>query len=262
MPRISILLAQFPGGNVTHPDVSDWVREVSLFCQKDPRIERLEHWRVSTTPITMARNRAVLEAKKRKVDYLLMVDSDMRPDYCASKPFFSTTLDFIFQNMLSTPCVIAVPYCGPPPVENVYAFKIATNETGQPNLQFKLDQFTREEAANRSGFERVGAIATGICIIDMRVFDRLKPPHFYYEYTDQNQAELASTEDVTFSRDCAFARIPVYLNWDAWAGHHKLKCVPRPHIMTVDDVADGLIHAIETGHRKNEKTIVLEPKRD
>lgn len=258
MAKISIMLAQFPGGQSTHPDVADWVTEVARYCDRDPRIERLEHWRISTTPITMARNLSVLKARQKKVDYLLMVDSDMRPDYQASRPFFSSTLEFLFEHMLSKPCVVAAPYCGPPPVENVFVFKIATPQSDNPVLSFKLDQFTREEAANRTGFERVGAIATGMCMIDMRVFDKLEPPHFYYEYTDKTESELASTEDVTFSRDCAFSGIPVYINWDAWAGHHKLKCVGRPHLMSIDEVGEGLRQAIERNQPRNVKTIKLE----
>lgn len=260
MTKVSIMLAQFPGGNITHPDVADWVTRVSVFCAKDERIERLEHWRVSTTPITMARNRAVVEARKRKVDYLLMVDNDMSPDYGAAKGFFSSTLEWLFSEKLSDPCVVAAPYCGPPPHENVYVFKVANFESEQPVLNYKIECFSREEAANRTGFERVIAIPTGLCMIDMRVFDRMEPPWFYYEYTDKTESELASTEDVTFSRDASFAGIPVYVNWDAWAGHWKPKCVPRPQITTIEEIGENLRATLARGNSRDSKVMVLEAR--
>ena len=124
--------------------------------------------------------------------------------------------------------MIAAPYCGPAPVEEVYAFKWAQTETGGGNPNFKVANYDRYDAAGYKGILPAAALATGLMLIDMRAVKRLPHPRFYYEWTNEKQTHKASTEDVTFSRDLYLRGVPLYVNWDAWAGHHKLKLVPRP----------------------------------
>ena len=73
---------------------------------------------------------------------------------------------------------------------------------------------------------------------------------FYYEWTDQYQQNKASTEDVTQTRDIAYHGLlqlgynPLYCNWDAWAGHYKVKCVDKPVVLFSDDVQEKYKNAV------------------
>jgi len=230
MPKFKLMIAQFPGNYTTHQDVADYVRDLSLELAFHPEIGKgnIGAWRLTDTPITMGRNRCLVEAEEAGFDYVVMIDSDMSPDlrYSDAKPFFSTTWDFMRKH--EGPCVVAAPYCGPPSVEEVYAFKWAQTETGCANPNFKVANFDRWDAAGYKGILPAAALATGLMLIDMRAVKRLPHPRFYYEWTNEKQTHKASTEDVTFSRDLYLRGVPLYVNWDAWAGHHKLKLVPRP----------------------------------
>src|SRR5262249_2426190 len=148
--------------------------------------------------------------------------------------FWDTTLEFMLAH--NGPCVVAAPYCGPAPHENVYVFRWASFQTGHPNPDNRLEAYTREEAAGLKSIQRAAALPTGLIMIDMRAIEAIKPPYFYYEWKTQEEMQKASTEDVTFTRDLAFAGIPIYCNWGAWAGHWKMKCVGKPHIIGPDDV--------------------------
>lgn len=242
-----VMLARFPGGNCEHPASVNWSINTSMFCRLDPRVGELEHWLLNDTPVTMSRNRCVREAIQQKIDILLMVDSDMGPDIDhimdESKWFWPQAFDFMIDRWPQAPTIVAAPYCGPPPHENVYIFRWRGRQSSHPNSDYKLDQFTREEAAERSGFEAVAAIPTGLVAIDMRIFTgfkvgdtvvKLPLPWFDYEWTDQYQSHKASTEDVYFSRNVdllfkAHGLDVVHVNWDTWAYHFKEKAVHRPH---------------------------------
>lgn len=87
---------------------------------------------------------------------------------------------------------------------------------------------------------------------------------FYYEWTDQYQQQKASTEDVTATRDIASHGLlelgynPLRCNWDAWAGHWKVKCVDKPIRLTSDDVNAKLIRAATEGKARNLRRVELE----
>jgi hypothetical protein len=87
---------------------------------------------------------------------------------------------------------------------------------------------------------------------------------FYYEWTDQYQSEKASTEDVTATRDIAshgtleLGYNPLRVNWDAWAGHWKVKCVDKPVRITSEDVNTKLIRAARNGQSRNMRCVELE----
>lgn len=256
--KASVMLAQFPGNNSTHPDAADWICETYYKAKTDPRFDRVIRWHRSDTPIDMVRNLAFEEAKRQQVDFLLMIDNDMKPDYPGgpgSKPFWDSSIDFIFAKHLAKPCIIAAPYCGPAPYENPYVFKWVDFETHSKNVNIKLECFSREEAASRAGIEQVAALPTGLMILDMRVFNVLQRPipqgekrprhgYCYYEF-DPTYSIKESTEDVTLTRDASLAGIPCYCNWDAWAGHWKLKCVQKPEMLTIDNVRLNLQEAIK-----------------
>ena len=62
------------------PDIREWMVPLVAEATNDPRIASLHVFNLSDTPITMTRNRAVLIARQKGADILVMVDSDMKPD--------------------------------------------------------------------------------------------------------------------------------------------------------------------------------------
>lgn len=258
MPRYSVMIAQFPYASQTHTDVSDWVAETVCKLRDDPRIGHgnVHLWRKADTPITMTRNACLLAAERMGCDYVLMVDSDMCPDlpYPGAKPFWDTSFAFMLAH--PGPCVVAAPYCGPPPNEAVYAFRWETQQTAlpPPNRDTKLEAYGRSEAAGLTGILPAAALATGLMLIDMRAIQNLPHPRFTYEWVGDGprceccgqmkpgqQAQKASTEDVVFSRNLTLAGVPIYCNWDAWAGHWKPKLVVKPQAVPADAVPAWLV---------------------
>jgi hypothetical protein len=241
-----LMIARFPYMRIEDPDVTDWLVTTVIAAREDKRIlSPIVRYRRVDTPIPMCRNQAACAAIEQEVDFLLMVDSDMSPDAylpgnpyalgqsTTAKPFWHSSFDFAVQmRKQGTPCMIAAPYCGPPPHENVYVFRWTTLQGDHPNIDHALSQFTREDAAERRGIERVAALPTGIILVDVQSLKKLKSPYFYYEWTDSRETDKASTEDVTFTRDPGLLDVPIFCNWDAWAGHWKDKCVGKPTVLT------------------------------
>lgn len=261
MAKYDIMIARSPYGNKEVPDIGDWLVKTELYLRSRPDVGSILHHRIDDTPADMVRNRMVEDAKEAKVDYLLMVDADMRPDFPkpGARPFVASSLDFALSH--HGPCVIAAPYSGPSPHQNMYVFTWRNLKSNNPNPDLQMRQFEREEAAARSGMEEVAALPTGLILIDMRVFDVLAyedekggvqpaAPYFYYEYKDKFNAHKSSTEDVTFTRDCSLAGVPVYCNWDAWCGHWKNELVPPPVVLTVDDVRETYRQVILRNRRQ------------
>jgi hypothetical protein len=239
------------------PDIREWMVPLVASASKDPRIDNIRIWNLADTPITMTRNRAVLQAREHGVDVLVMVDSDMKPDMYAgspdARPFFQSSLDFLVEHYHKGPCVIGAPYCGPPPVECVYVFRWNNMASGNPNPDFQLEMYDRHTAVKMAGIQECAALPTGLIMYDMRAFDLTAPkkggdkPWFYYEWKDHFAAEKASTEDVTMTRDLSLVGTqklgynPVFCNWDAWAGHWKPKCVGKPQVIA----AEGISHKLK-----------------
>jgi hypothetical protein len=239
-----------------HPDIREWMVPLVAELSRDARVDQIRIWNLADTPITMTRNRAVLQARQYGVDVLVMIDSDMKPDINAgdptAKPFFKTSFDFLVDHYHKGPCVIGVPYCGPPPVECVYVFRWNNMQTSNPNPDFQLEMYDRHTAVKLAGIQECAALPTGLIMYDMRAFEVTEPksdadkPWFYYEYKDQFQSEKASTEDVTMTRDLSLVGTqklgynPVFCNWDAWAGHWKPKCVGKPQYIQAKDISQKL----------------------
>jgi hypothetical protein len=262
MPEpVKLMIARFPGGNSETPDCCDWITTTVIEAKQDSRISKIIRWRRDTTPITMARNECMEVAKKEGADFVLMLDSDMKPDaYLESNPyrldtdanasaFFPDAFDFLWQKRQEgKPSIIGAPYCGPPPHENIYVFHWCNYESNLPSpTDLNLQQYTREHASVMSGIKEVAALPTGLILIDTRVLDNLEPPYFYYEWEDNKKAKKASTEDVTFTRDSSLMGCPQYCHWNAWAGHWKWKCVGRPVVIHPDNVKEVFKKAVLRG---------------
>ncbi len=264
MPHYKLAVGRFPYGGIEHSECVDWLIDTSSKLARDPRFSVC--WlKENDTPITMTRNKMFRDTIQMGADLLLIVDSDMAPD-CElrfdphAKPFLESSLDFVVNH--PGPCVIAAPYCGPPPHENIYVFEWKNKETGVPveSSGLKLDQFSREQAAMMRGITEVAALPTGLMLIDVRALAKLPVPHTYYDFENDGpacpgckrkapgpQAVKASTEDVTFTRDLSNMGVPVYCNWDAWAGHVKKKIVRKPRPYTADMVNAKMREAVVRG---------------
>jgi hypothetical protein len=273
------MICQFPYGNTTYIDATDWVRETAIKMKADPRISECGNYKIADTPITMCRNRAVEYALKNNFDYVVMIDSDMHPDHQLgiepnAKPFWETAWEFALNS--TEPVIVGAPYCGPPPNENVYVFRWRNSQSENPNEEFRIEQFSRYEANSLSGISEVAALPTGLMLIDMRAIKLLKAAKpnstleileefkagrltagiaerligwqqgmFYYEWTDNNATHKASTEDVTFSRDLSLLGVKSYCTWDSWAAHIKQKYVLRPGFIGPEQVSKQMTLAID-----------------
>lgn len=274
MPKYRLAVQRFPYGSVEHTPCVTWLMEFAQNVTKDPRFEVIFLPPLDDTPITMTRNRSVQIARKHRADLLLMIDSDMDPD-CElgrdihAKEFWPTTIEFMLNH--PGPCVVAAPYCGPPPMENIYVFNWQNMETGIPDKDLggmKLGQFTREHAYQLGGIQEVAALATGLIVFDMRAFDNIETPYFSYEFDGDGprcqgcgqpkrgpEANKCSTEDVVTTRDLSIAGVPQYCNWDAWAGHRKMKTVRKPQPFTADGVAAKMHDAVINRRRSDVRLI-------
>lgn len=238
------------------PDIREWMIPVVLEASRDERVGNIRVWNLSDTPITMTRNRCVLQAREFGVDVLIMVDSDMKPDINAgqsdAKPWFKTSFDFLVNHYHKGPCVIGAPYCGPPPMECVYVFRWQNMQSHNENPDFQLEMYDRHTALKMAGIQECAALPTGMIMYDMRSFLLTEPktaedkPWFYYEWKDKFCADKASTEDVTQTRDLSLVGTqqlgynPLFCNWDAWVGHWKPKCVGKPQVVDAAGVSAKL----------------------
>jgi len=251
MPKHSVMICRFPYGGYELSECVDWLVETVIEMKGDARVGDIFRKRIADTPISMTRNEACLVARELGADFLLMIDDDVAPDHhvkeAGSRPFWRSSFEFLLAH--KGPGVVAAPYCGPPPHENIYVFRWRNKASGNPAdhqvLDLKLDQYTREEAAERTGIEEVAALPTGLLLMSTAVLDRLPPPWFEYEYADLYKARKVTTEDVYFTRNLSMSGVPVYCNWDAWAAHDKRKLVGRPRPATFDLVRDEYRKAFE-----------------
>jgi hypothetical protein len=263
--KARIHIATFVYRDQKNPELRRWLAQAVMKLAKHPQIGGVSEKVYDDTPIPMTRNEAMADAQADGSDLLLMVDDDMIPDWRlntkrgpidpTAKPFLDVALPFVLQH--EGPCCVGAPYCGPPPIENVYVFKPTNWRGSNPNHDVGVNQFTREEAAQRTGIEEVFALPTGVYLIDMRCVANLAFPHFQYEYSDPRQIKKATTEDVYFSRNLAVAGVPQYCAWDCWAGHIKPIVVDKPELLTMDAVRDTYRAAILRGQVSTEKLIML-----
>lgn len=279
MPSYRLLMYRFPYGGREDSTCVDWLMHTYHKAKLDKRFSEVRSPKLNDTPITMTRNAALLTARKLGYDFVLMVDSDMSPDHellegdPTAKPFFDVACDELLGR--PRPAIIAAPYVGPPPHENIYVFQWANkgNTLDVKAARPSLDQFSREQASMMAGVQKVGALPTGLMMIDLRVLDKHPHPYTYYEYEGGGdecpachqrergpEAKKISTEDVTFSRDIGLRGFDVLCAWDSWAGHNKVYTARKPRPYTADIVAARMRESIVAGRFAGEQIIeVPEP---
>lgn len=204
-----------------------------------------------------------------------------------AKPFWETSFDFLYQRaMRGVPTVVCAPYCGPPPhpvnrgEENVYVFHAEKDENDTKHPGFKFTAYSRTHAAQMRGIQPIAAGPTGVIMYSTDAFDLLPVRNetteqildqveagtitkeraarllsmqswFWYEFTNLEQTQKASTEDVTNTREIQLAGIAkhsepvVFCNWDAWAGHMKPKCVGKPEPIAMEQISAMYLEAME-----------------
>lgn len=262
--KLNVLFAFFPYGNEENPSLRKWFARTMLKAKSDPRLGEIFDRDFDDTPITMSRNACMKTAQELRCDLVCMVDSDMKPDLylgqpaALAKPFWDSSLDFMVEHQ--GPCVVAAPYCGRPPHENTMVCRWRNSQSDHPNVDMRLALYEREEASVRMGIEEVGALPTGLILIDTRALGAIQPPYFEYEYADPPfNTTKATTEDIYFTRNLSLAGVPQYVNWDAWAGHFKEKCVGKPTMLTRDMVAEGFRDALKRDWHSRERLIDVRP---
>jgi predicted O-methyltransferase YrrM len=282
--KVDILVGQFcysgnGGYSAILPHIGDWWAKVYHEMMTDERIGRVAKVNLADTPLTMTRNLLLHQAVTGGFDAVLMIDSDNEPDLYvgkdgAAKPFWQTSFEFAYRRLtqgLST--CIGAPYCGPPPhptnggEENVYVFKWKNWESDNPHYSgAEVVAYDRTEAALMTGIAPAAALPTGLLLLTINALESIKPPYFRYEWKDGWEDQKASTEDVYFTRNLAMAgRMKwgapvVFCNWDAWAGHHKPKCVGKPVVLRVEQVCETFAEAVRNNFGAQERMIYVNPE--
>lgn len=190
--KVNILFAQFcyagNGGVATVlPDYVPWFANVYNELSKDDRVGDVAVKQYGDIPLSMERNRVVLDAKAQGFDVIVMLDSDNVPDLylgqrASAKPFIKTSFDFLYERKLKgLPSVICAPYCGPPPhpvkggQENVYVFYATHDEGDDQDLgkvgNVRFEAYSREHAARMEGIVPCAAGPTGCIMYSTDAFD-------------------------------------------------------------------------------------------
>lgn len=277
--KYNICVCSLAGKGWVHRTQSRYMFRLGRKIGANPLVGDVDVMSLSITPTTCARNRAAVIAMNNGADLLFFIDDDVEMDHpkVAEKSFFDTSLEFINDRYDHAPTVIAAPYCGPPPNENVFVFRWR-NKTALVDAIPELDAYTREEAAVMGGITEVAALPTGAMLIDLRIFKGMRSkalgvdvalprPWFRYEYKDETESDLASTEDVTFSRDVdiifrhAGFGPTQFCNWDSWAIHHKMMMVGRPQIVGGDTIGKILRKAWEQDISTIDRVVELPARR-
>lgn len=228
-----VCIAKVVSWHSEHPDICRWTAYNALKIKQTPGITGIKFYDVAASRILLCRNMAVDVAREWGCKYLMFVDPDMSPDCYLGRdpkamPFWETSWSMLQQFPGS---VIAAPALQGAPDYAVNVFVLDPEQRATRRV-------THEETMGRYGIEQVFAIGTGLMLIDMSVFDRLKPPYFDDEYENQEKTRVFTSQDIYFCKMCNLAGIRVFANWYAWAGHYKQTMLGRPG-MTEKGLEDG-----------------------
>jgi hypothetical protein len=151
-----------------------------------------------------------------------MIDPDMDVDRYVGQDdnafnFFPSAWAFMKENPGT---VLAAPACCGEPefFVNVYA---RTQQGG-------LIRIERESAAELRGWQRVGGVGTSTMLIDMSIFDKLSKPYFFDRFSSYEEAGIRYTQDIAFCEKCHEVGVPIWVNFNCWAGHKKTVMIDKP----------------------------------
>jgi methyltransferase family protein len=234
-----------PMGGMSHQEsVSRFHADAERVCTIRQDLEPLIYCPDKKFPTDVARNHAadgLLSLQKPiQPTVVFMIDDDMWvEDGC-----FEVMLDFLLNH--HGPAVIGLPYCtgGLHEMPCVFEWGSASNASiDENNLphSFANDQnhllinVGREDAARRTGIERVANIGTGCIAYRIECFEKFPPPWYAYTYNRKGTAVL-ETEECCFHRRLYFAGVPIYVHWDHWAQHKKDMWVGKPRVVTDEQI--------------------------
>jgi hypothetical protein len=261
--RVRLFVGVMTYSEWVHADVLGYVGGLYHRLRDHPRLaeDGVGVGKVVGYPTDRARNLCCKTARDSGYHFALMLDDDMAPDLGlaspahrdpAAVPFLPSALDFALDHdrHRGGPCVVAAPYCGGPPEQRVMVMRWREKVPDLPpdHGGVSLESYTREEAALESGFTRVGGLPTGCMLVDLRVLDLVPPPWFSYEWADPPfNTQLASTEDVVFTRNAHWMGVPQFAAWNSWAGHHKRYLTGKPRVAPLDTLPKSLHKAVLSG---------------
>ncbi len=241
MPKFRVMVGRPTGSGSTRSEIANWMIEVVTVSLTDPHlaplIEDVDHVPIQRFPTNIARNELVDVARSRRADILAMVDDDVKPP----EGFFKTAVEFLIAH--HGPAIIACPYVtGGDGREDVCVFEWGQGTTGDADAPFAVTNIVREDAARRTGIERVPNVGTGLIFYRLDAFDAFQKVHkhdifFDYGY-DARKRKVIETEDCYNARLMNFAGVPIYVHWDFWLWHRKSKWCVRPTRLTDTNVGD------------------------
>lgn len=201
-----------------------------LKMKKDPRVDRIYPiYQTGSFPINMLRNRAACAAVENGCDYILMIDNDMAPDVPeGQKPFWDTAWEFMLDRREKglSPAAVAAPYlCNAG--GDFYSTDWKESENPWASDYEDLVPISKEDAFSRRGIQPVATTQTGLILYDTRVFQKVPPPWFTFEWQDKSQFFMLASEDHYNTRKCNIRGCPVFVAWDCWSGHMKTAYVTR-----------------------------------
>ena len=150
-----------------------------------------------------------------------MVDADGIPDCVPNAPpFLDVALTIAMRQ--NGPCVVSAPV--PMASGHVNVHREETDADGTKHLSL----LSLMEVKDRHGVEPVPATGTGLILFDMRCFEAIEKPYFYFSYADPSCSEVAAGEDVSVTARLHEAGIPIVVAWDSWCGHRKGLTLGKP----------------------------------
>lgn len=161
---------------------------------------------ITHTSTDIARNKLVAHAQYAKQN-LFMVDADC----CPPPGAFKILMDKVSEEV----CVAALPYCSS-------AGAICVGERSP--LPYEVEKLI--------GWHKTDGLGTHCIAYNIKAFDLIERPYYYYEMNPWHTALLGCAEDTTLHRRLRDAGIPLYINWSYWAGHVVDKQIDKPRTLT------------------------------
>jgi hypothetical protein len=228
MPRYKVALGILAVGGQERCEVGSFRETAAVHCAGRADMDLITI-PIARTPTPIARNVLVKVAREHGCDFLVMLDEDMG----VPPAFFKEALAFLVKH--PGPAAIGVPYCTSSPREDVLVFEHAAAESGAPGAAWAITNVVREDAARRTGIEECANIGTGCIAYSMSFFNALTLPYFDYSY-NEDHTQVIETEDCYCHRRAWQKGLDLFVHWDFWGNHYKLKRVSKPIPIGRDDV--------------------------
>jgi hypothetical protein len=232
----TILLARMVYGGYERADLGTWLTAASVKLAvegfqangKRHQIGNVLHTTVDHQPVYKARNMVIKYAQLYGADYVVMVDHDVIPPLDFVEKALAV---FLEQDRFSKIGVVVSPTLiqnG----KNTNCFRYDSHAYGFGVLRYV--PITAQEGSMMSGLHKVDAAGTGAIMIDCAVFKKFMDHYgpeacfFDHEYSDHTKSEIATGEDVFFTRSVDQMGVDVVADFDCWSKHYKTYCYEKP----------------------------------